>query len=82
MHSAEKLLVRMRASKYGWGYGDLETLYLGFGFKMDQGSGHTMFIHPTYPQLRATVARHRSLAVGYVQHAVKIIDELMRLEVG
>ena len=82
MGPAEKLLVRMRASKYGWGYKDLENLYLGFGFEIEQGSRHTMFIHPKHPQLRATAARHRTLAVGYVQHAVKIIDELLRLEVS
>ena len=83
MNSAEKLLVKMQASKRaGWGYADLKDLYVGFGFEMERGSKHTMFIHPTYPQLRATVARHRTLAVGYVQHAVKMIEQLKRLEVG
>lgn len=80
MREAEKILARMRASKADWGCTDLERLYLGFGFEMEQGSRHTMFIHPRYPQLRATVGRHRSLAVGYVHHAISTIDELLRLE--
>ena len=82
MNPAEKILVRMRGTKHGWGYEDLKHLYLGFGFEIDEGGKHALFIHPKYPQLRATVGRHRSLAVGYVQYAIRTIDELQKLEVN
>jgi predicted RNA binding protein YcfA (HicA-like mRNA interferase family) len=80
MADAEKLLSRMRASKSGWGEKDLESLYLGFGFQVREGSKHRIYSHPKYPQLYATVARHTSLAIGYVSTAVKLIDQLEKLE--
>jgi hypothetical protein len=80
MRDAEKLLARMRASKADWNFKDLETLYLGFGFTYREGSKHRMYYHPTHPELYATVARHTSLAKGYVVDAVKLIDRLKQLE--
>ena len=80
MSSAEKLLARMRQSKSGWGFHDLDTLYRGFGFEVREGGKHTMYIHPHFPQLRATVARHRSLPIGYIQHAIQLIDQLKKIE--
>lgn len=80
MTAAEKLLARMRQSKSGWKYKDLDTLYCGFGFEVHEGKGHTMYIHPDFPQLRATVTRHRSLPIGYIQYAIKLVDELKKLQ--
>lgn len=80
MSSAKKLLTRMRQSKSGWRYDDLDALYRGFGFEVHEGSKHAMYIHPQLSQLRATVARHRSLPVGYIQHAIKLIDQLITLQ--
>jgi hypothetical protein len=80
LEAAEKLLERMRASKAGWGENDLETLYLAFGFQFREGNHHRVYFHPKYPYLYATVARHRSLAKGYVSTAVKLIDQLRQLE--
>lgn len=80
MDAAEKLLERMRASKAGWGEKDLETLYRGFSFEVREGSRHRFFYHSKYPQLYATVARHNSLAKGYIATAVKLIDQLKQLE--
>jgi len=77
--SAEKLLEKMKNSKSGWGQNDLERLYIGFGFNQT-GTRHSIFIHPKYPRLRGTVARHKSLAKGYISHAVKTIEELKKLE--
>lgn len=82
MTNNEKLLDRMRRSKAGWRSDDLENLYLSFGFERCEGSKHAMFIHPTFPELRATVTRHRSLPIGYIQFAVKLIDKLKELEEG
>lgn len=80
MDKSEKLLEQMRASKVGWRFNDLEDLYKGFGFETHEGSKHTMYIHSMYPQLRATVTRHRTLAIGYIQHALKLIKELKKME--
>ena len=78
MSQAEKLLRRMRRSLNDWGANDFAVLYTGFGFVAYEGSKHTIYIHATYTDLRATVARHTVLAKGYASHAVKTIDELKR----
>jgi len=74
-----KLLERMRRRKAGWRFSDLENLYVKFGFKKYEGSKHTMYIHPEFPELRATVTRHRSLPIGYIQFAIKLIDRIEEL---
>ena len=70
MSSVERLLERMRRSKDGWSYVDLHRLYIGLGFDMREGGKHRIYIHPIFPELRATVTRSRSLAKGYIQHAL------------
>ncbi len=80
MTKAEKLLERMRATKEGWRFNDLDELYKGFGFEVHQGSKHALYIHPKFSELRATVTRHRTLAIGYIQHALKLIDRLNELK--
>lgn len=82
MSKDEKLLDRMRRSKTGWRFNDIESLYLSFGFEKYEGGRHAMFIHPNFPELRATVARHRYLPIGYVQFAIKLIDKLKELREG
>jgi len=72
----------MRESKAGWTADDLNTLYLGFGFDSRKGGKHTVYSHPRFPELRATVTRHRSLPIGYIQTAIKLIDQLKELEAG
>jgi predicted RNA binding protein YcfA (HicA-like mRNA interferase family) len=80
MGTAEKLLERMRASKADWGQDDLHTLYSGFGFSCKEGSRHRLYTHPKLPGVLATVARHNSLAPGYVATAIRNIDALRNLE--
>lgn len=82
MSKALKLLERMRNSKTGWGADDLHSLYVGFGFDFRQGGNHTIYIHPEFPILRATVARHGSLAIGYIQTAISLIEKLQELKEG
>jgi len=77
---AEKLLSRMRASKSGWSQKDMESLYLGFGFQFREGANHRFYSHPKYTELFATVARHNSLAIGYVTTAIKLIEKLKEME--
>ncbi|MBI2252928.1 MAG: hypothetical protein HYU63_09370 [Armatimonadetes bacterium] len=80
MFKKNKLLDKMRRSKKGWRFNDVENLYIGFGFEKYEGGKHTIFIHPDFPELRATVARHSSLAIGYIQVAIKLIDKLNKLQ--
>jgi hypothetical protein len=80
MKSAEKLLRRMRNNPNGWGQNDFARLYSGFGFRATEVAKHRIYIHEEYPELRATVARHNSLATGYAQHAVEVIDKLKILQ--
>ena len=80
--TAEKLLARMRLSKADWGADDLHTLYMGFGFECEQGSKHTLYIHPVWHDLRATVGRHSPLAVGYVTTALRLVREVIQREEG
>jgi hypothetical protein len=74
---AEKLLEQMRQSKSNWKRTDLERLYEGYGFIIKHGSNHDIVKHPDYPELRTTLPRHRKLARGYVEFAVKLIDRLL-----
>ena len=80
MASIDDILQKMRASKAGWRPGDLERVYLGLGFGMREGSKHRLYIHPKYPELRATVTRSRTLAVGYITEALRLADRLRELE--
>jgi len=79
---AEKLLEQMRNSKSNWKRVDLDKLYEGFGFIITHGANHDIVKHPDFPQLRATLPRHRELAKGYIEFAVKLIDKLLELQQG
>jgi len=80
MPGVENLLKRMRRSKAGWTYVDLDNLYRGLGFKVREGGKHRVYIHPQFPELRATVTRSRSLAKGYIEHALGLANRLSELE--
>ncbi len=80
MPSVERLLERMRRSKAGWVSNDLDKLYVGLGFEVREGGRHRVYIHPKFPQLRATVTRSRSLAKGYIEHALHLAKRLKEME--
>ena len=77
---AEKLLEQMRNSKSNWKRIDLDKLYEGFGFVISHGGSHDIIKHPDFPQLRSSLPRHRILAKGYVEFAVKLVDRLLELQ--
>ena len=80
---ANKLLDSMQRSAANWARHDLDTLYIGYGFKIRIGKKHDVASHPEFPQLRATLPRHPvDLAKGYISHAVKLINLLQVLEKG
>jgi hypothetical protein len=80
MSSIQDLLERMRRSKAGWTFADLEKLYIGLGFEVREGGKHRVYIHPAFPELRATVTRSHSLAKGYIQHALHLAERLKEME--
>ena len=80
MASAEKLFEKAKRTKAGWRLQELRRLYQGYGFDVEEGAKHIMFIHPKYPQLAATVTRKSTLAVGYISKAVELITALKELE--
>jgi hypothetical protein len=47
---------------------------------MSHGGNHDIVKHPSYPFLRTTLPRHRELAKGYVEFAVKLVDRLLELQ--
>lgn len=69
-----ELLERMRRKRSGWGEDALDKLYRSFGFReiTRPRAPHRVYIHPDYPDLRATVARKKSLPKGYATTAVRI----------
>lgn len=76
MGDAAKLLERLRRSSANAKREELIALYEAFGFEIRHGKNHDLAVHPKFPMLRATIARHNSLAVGYFKTAVKLIDTL------
>jgi len=73
------LLEQMRRRRSGWGENDFDRLYRSFGFReiTRPRAPHRVYVHPEYPDLRATLGRHRSLAKGYATMAVRLIDTLL-----
>jgi hypothetical protein len=78
-----ELLEQMRRRRGGWGEDDFDRLYRSFGFReiTRPRAPHRVYIHPQFPDLRATVGQHRSLAKGYATTAVRLIDTLLARQV-
>ena len=74
------LLEKMRRSKAGCRPADIDRLDKGFGFVAEEGGDHTLYTHERYHDLQAAVARHRTLAIGYYSHAVRLVDEVRARE--
>ena len=80
MPSAEKLLEEMRRKRDGYGPDDFEKVYTAHGFEKREGGNHTIYRHPDFPTIRASVGRHPVLTPGYAVDAVKNIDRLLELQ--
>lgn len=76
--SVHKLLDKMRRSRYGWGEVQLRKLYEGFGFAGRDVGDHVCYHHPSHPDLRGQVPRHRSLREYVVSDAIEAVEELLR----
>lgn len=78
MARGEKLLERMRRTRFGWGQDDFRHLYRAYGFEVIEGVRHIVVRHPDHPDLNTTVARHEELDPAYARTAVRLIEELLR----
>ncbi len=78
--SAYVLLERMRRTSAGWSALDFDRLYTGFGFVKRERGGHTVYYHPVYREVRATVPRSRSLKSWVARDALTAVEMLLRLE--
>ena len=80
MSSGHRILEKMRQTKSGWRFADLEKVYLSLGFEFREGKKHRLYMHPRFTELRATVTRSRSLAKGYIEHALHLAKRLEEME--
>lgn len=76
---ATALLERMKRSKSGWKRVDLDTVYKGYGFKIEPRAKHDKVYHPDFPQLLTYLPRHRKLAIAYVEELILKIAQLEEL---
>ena len=78
MASREKLLAKARTSPSGWRKGDLDRLYIAWGFVITEGAKHTKCKHPVHRDLKTVFTRSSGeVSRLYVQDAVALIDELV-----
>ena len=76
----KKLRGKLARTTQGCRERELHRLYRSYGFEKKEGGRHTIFKHPSYPQLIGIVARHRYLNRSYVTNALKLLDLLDTLE--
>jgi hypothetical protein len=77
---AEKLLSRAKTNKRNWNVEDLEALYFGFGFEIDN-SKHRKLYHPDYPQLvGGSIPHSGNIHIYMVSFAVELIMRLKELQ--
>ncbi len=82
MAKGEKLLERMRQTRFGWGQDAFRRLYRAYGFEVIEGGRHIVVRHPEFPDLNTIVTRHDELDPAYARTAVRLIDELLRRKAG
>lgn len=80
MPRADRLYEKAIRTKSGWRLQELLRLYEGFGFVVKEGRKHIVVSHPLHRNLVTTITRKRTLARGYIDEAVKIIEALQGLE--
>ncbi len=80
MKGDRKLLDALKRSKADVGFRQLDRLYTSFGFVRREGKRHVIYTHPRHPQLQAAVSRKRSLAVGHVTTAIRLVERAIALE--
>jgi hypothetical protein len=81
---AEKYFEKLKQRNFfGWHAHELQTLYLGYGYKMIRGSKHNIFIHNEFShvaELRRTLPRHaQELGPGYARKALSAIQLVLEL---
>lgn len=77
---ALKLLERLRRSKANAKPEDIKALYLAFGFVIQAKKRHDAATHPDYPELFASIPRHRKLAIYIADQAVELVERVIVLQ--
>ena len=76
----EQRLQAVRESAGNFSRGDLEQLYLDYGFEFRTRRGkHQIVYHPIFPRLRATMPNHSPFAKAYVYDAIRLIRQYLAL---
>ena len=76
MASARNLLARMQRTSVGFTSEEVRRVYQWLGFDFRDKGDHTVYFHPEFPDLMASVTRSRSLPPGYIRHLVGLADRL------
>ena len=81
MPRARNLLQRMRRTPWGFTAQQVRQVYAYLGFEIREGGEHTVYVHPDFPQLIATVKRSSgSLPPGYIRRLIQVADSLQELK--
>jgi len=80
MSAADRLRQKMQRTKDGWNADDLRKLYEGFGFECREGGKHRICIHAAFRDIRTTIIRDGKVPAGYIQKALKHLDEVENRE--
>lgn len=75
----DKLLERLKNTKAGWSDRDLWKLLTAFNFSSRE-SKHTVYYHPTHPDLTIVIPRGRELLPVYPREVEKLIKMLQGRE--
>jgi hypothetical protein len=78
MPKRDDLLDRMRRTPSGWSPDHLRRLFVSVGFEATEGSEHTVYRHPDFPQYTSAIPRHRNVKNVYVTKAVKIVERILQ----
>ncbi len=76
----DRLLERAKRTKHGWKRRDLDALYTGFGFEIEDREKHRYYVHPLYPFLIGSAPKGRDITAGFVADAVRIVGKLIALK--
>lgn len=80
MGGDQKLLDKMRASRFGWGADDIHRLLSSYDFQWREGGKHRVYWHPKLKEKPVMVGRHKPLGPGYVRDAIAAAQDLLEIE--
>lgn len=76
----DRLLARMQSSPSGFRPIEVKSVLVGHGFKLREGSKHTVYQHCVYTDLIITVPRHSTLRAWVARDVLKLVRTLSQRE--